>query len=667
MCGVFGVSVWRQTGIDSGALRSIVEDLFRESSSRGKEAAGLAIHTDENIHVYKKAMNANKLLRYKEFREFFRSALEAKADRGGRISTPISLIGHARLVTNGLQGINKNNQPTYGPSAVVVHNGIIVNEQTLWERYPELDRPDNQLDSTLIPYLFDMHLKRTGDLFEAHKAVYADLRGQATVLMLRDDAQGLLVGTNFGSLYTYDGVDGAFICASEGRFLENLRERNAAVRELVGDAPVRRLAPWEACYVSPDQAPQYYALKAVQPGPTTQPPSGTLLAKPAISNSVLAERAKILDEHEAAADRRRKLKRCTRCILPETVPGLTFDADGVCSYCHAHVPFKIKGKDALLEHVEQYRRADGQPELLMGVSGGRDSCFGLHYAVRELGLKGVAYTYDWALVTDLARRNISRMCYDLGIEHILVSADIQQKRKHIRDNINAWLREPKLGIIPLFMAGDKMYFYHYNRLRKERGIELVITCGNRFEKTDFKSGFCGVYNEKYGEGKSWRPYDMSIVKKLRYALYFGWYMGKNPYYWNGAQFDAAQGFWSSYFQKHDFIWLYDYIEWDEGVINSTLRDEYDWEVATDTKSTWRIGDGTAAFYNYIYYTAAGFSEFDTFRANQVREGQLTREQALALVEVENQPRYESIRGYAHLIGFDFDRAMFAIDRIPKLY
>ena len=31
------------------------------------------------------------------------------------------------------------------------------------------------------------------------------------------------------------------------------------------------------------------------------------------------------------------------------------------------------------------------------------------------------------------------------------------------------------------------------------------------------------------------------------------------------------------------------------------------ELAPDTRTTWRIGDGTAAFYNYIYYTVTSQS------------------------------------------------------------
>jgi hypothetical protein len=90
-------------------------------------------------------------------------------------------------------------------------------------------------------------------------------------------------------------------------------------------------------------------------------------------------------------------------------------------------------------------------------------------------------------------------------------------------------------------------------------------------------------------------------------------------------------------------------------------------LAPDTNTTWRIGDGTAALYNYIYYTVAGFTEHDTFRSNQIREGQITREKALKLVEDENRPRYENIRWYLDILNIDFSEVISVINSIPKLY
>ena len=98
-----------------------------------------------------------------------------------------------------------------------------------------------------------------------------------------------------------------------------------------------------------------------------------------------------------------------------------------------------------------------------------------------------------------------------------------------------------------------------------------------------------------------------------------------------------------------------------------VLEEYNWEKAPDTNTTWRIGDGTAAFYNYVYYTVAGFTEHDTFRSNQIREGDLTRERALELVQDENNPRYPNIKWYLDAVGLEFCDTITKINQIPKMY
>ena len=119
--------------------------------------------------------------------------------------------------------------------------------------------------------------------------------------------------------------------------------------------------------------------------------------------------------------------------------------------------------------------------------------------------------------------------------------------------------------------------------------------------------------------------------------------------------------------RKDYYHFFDFYKWNEQEIEKVLFNEYDWETSDDLKSTWRIGDGTASFYNYIYFNVAGFSEFDTFRSNQIREGMLTREDALNLVFEENKPRYDSIRWYLEIIGLDFTKTIEKVNMIKKLY
>jgi glucosamine--fructose-6-phosphate aminotransferase (isomerizing) len=87
----------------------------------------------------------------------------------------------------------------------------------------------------------------------------------------------------------------------------------------------------------------------------------------------------------------------------------------------------------------------------------------------------------------------------------------------------------------------------------------------------------------------------------------------------------------------------------------------------DTSTTWRIGDGTAAFYNYVYYTVAGFSEHDTLRSNQIREGQMSRDEALVRIDDENRPRYPNIKWYLDALGLNFSEVITRVNAIPRLH
>jgi hypothetical protein len=268
------------------------------------------------------------------------------------------------------------------------------------------------------------------------------------------------------------------------------------------------------------------------------------------------------------------------------------------------------------------------------------------------------------MVTDLARRNISRMCQILGIENIIVADDISQKRNYISKNLEAWLKSPNLGMISILTSGDKHFFRHIETVKAQTGIALNLWGVNPLEVTHFKAGFLGVPPDFEEQ----RVYSHGAMKQLRYQWLRFKAMLESPGYFNASLWDTLYGeYYRSFFKRSDYFHVFDYWRWDEDTINKTLINEYDWECAPDTNSTWRIGDGTAAFYNYIYYSVAGFTEHDTFRSNQIREGDLTRDQALALVQDENRPRYPNIKWYLDAVGVDFSHAISTINSIPKLY
>lgn len=647
MCGILGWISTQPHPIAPDALEKLTDSLYRLSESRGKEASGAAFFDGSKILVLKEPIPASDLMRAPEFRAVFD---DLKAPKGASTGT-LALLGHSRLVTNGAQANSENNQPVYSGSVCLVHNGIVVNDRALWLKL-ESEEPRcakrSEVDSEVLAAYLDRELERGSSPREALRTVFAALEGSASIAAYLGSERRLTLATNTGSLFFARNEARGFLVFASERFILRELVRQAPLDTWLTEADIRQVAPRTAAVFPLARGEADVFSLATAPESPRSP-------APAVRSPIA-----IVDRSRGRFASPAALRRCTRCVLPETFPYLEFDADGVCSVCRSNDVEAPRGLETLRELCDRYRSRDGSPDCVVALSGGRDSCYGLHYVTRELGMKPVAYTYDWGMVTDIARRNQARLCGALGVEHILVSADIREKRRNIRRNVDAWLRQPELGMIPLFMAGDKQYFYFADQIRRRNGIELVFFFGNPLEKTGFKTGFCGV------EQKTSRLYNVPVWQKAQLVLYYLKRFLRNPAYLNRSLLDTTFAFYSSYVMRHDFVWLFNYIPWNEDEIETTLKREYGWESASDSKNTWRIGDGTAAFYNYIYYRVAGFTEHDTFRSNQIRRGLLSRAEALERLPEDNAPRWDAMREYCRQIGIVFEDALEAIHRMPRL-
>ena len=650
MCGIFGVVTVRAD--QRAKAEELLGALFRLSESRGKEASGLAGVAGDTIRVLKSPVSSKQLMRTDAYADYVKDVIWSDQ----RVAT----IGHSRLVTNGSQVEHANNQPVAVDGVVGVHNGIIVNEAALYRAHPELRRT-GEVDTEVLFGLIRRHAN--GSVIGGVRKAFADVEGVANIAMFATELDQLALATNNGSLY-YAKHGDVFAFASEQYILDT------ALAQCDLPAGATHLAANHGVLVDLATADvQPFSLSTPTPVRETNGVHRTIrVDAPAFRSSVSSHaRTSTLPEpawFTEANDRNReavsRLRRCVRCVQPETVPFVDLDANGVCVDCRNYNPIQFKGR-AALEEVLAKRHAH---KVLVPLSGGRDSCFALHYIKTELGLDPIAYTYDWGMVTDLARRNCSRLCSKLGVEHIIVSADIPQKRKYIRQNVEAWLKQPDLGVIPLFMAGDKQYFYYAEQVQKRTGVSFQIWGNNRLERSDFKTGFCGFDRGGYKDNSLIR---MGALHNARILAYYAKAYLKNPAYLNSSIPDTLFSYFIYYLKNLDYLDFYDYVPWDEKTIVKTIIEQYDWETAPDTKSTWRIGDGTAAFYNFTYWSAAGFTESDTFRAGQVRNGTMTRDEALRIVDEENRPRWASLDWYCRTIGVDLERALRTIQAMPKRF
>jgi len=675
MCGIFGILIKPNTTLSNNSIEYILKKIALLSESRGKDSSGIALRneTEQMIHVFKGDIPIRQLLKSHELKNELKNGIHSFEKGNG-----FAAFGHARLVTNGSQLLEVNNQPVIKDDIITVHNGIIVNADELWKENVDIKR-EFLIDTEIIPALIKKELKQNHDLVFSVENAFSKLQGTWSVAMMFEDLDQFVLATNNGSLYLLSDNESFVIFASERYFLEQLK-KETYFKCFNAKSKISHLLPDSVMVVNLSTLAigQFDIKDKEKSVPANKIPAFNiqkhLLTNNTNQREVVIDPAFFInrgsEQHlfnllEYNIDAIRKLKRCTKCLLPETFPFIEFDEQGICNYCHNHKTSKAaKTLDDLNVLVEPYRRKKGVPDCIVPFSGGRDSTYTLHIVKKELGLNPIAFTYDWGMVTDLARRNIARACGKLGVENIIISADINWKRKNIRKNIRAWLKSPSLGMIPLFMAGDKYFFYYCNKVKNQTGVDLNIWGINNLENTNFKTGFAGlrpVFDKK-------TIYALSLKNKLKLFGFVAGNILSSPGYCNGSMIDSLGSFAARYIApKKDYYHLFDYYQWDEMEVNNLVKKEYDWELAIDTPTTWRIGDGTASFYNYIYNTVAGFSEFDTFRSNQIREGMLDREAGIKLIEGENYPRYETIRWYLKIIGLDFETVIKKINKIPKLY
>lgn len=606
MCGIFGII--SEKSFKNQDLKKIVS----HSTQRGKDSSGLIYFDSEKYQINRADFEVDKLLKQT-------NPLNSKV-----------VFGHSRLITNGLS----DNQPLVKENIFVLHNGIITNDKEIWDGLSV--KRELQIDSEAIIGITEEHLNNNLPLEDLSNVILSRCKGIISCALLLQDLGKIILFSNNGSLHLSKKNDTTFF-ASE----------NYALKQ-IGCVEIEQILNSQVILNIPIPSDLDYNLKNYHTREENLIPQ--------FKYNKIEEGLLNYDTHD--------IKRCIKCILPETMPYILFDNEGVCNYCNNYKPRNNpKPKEDLLKLLEPYRKKTGL-ECIVPFSGGRDSCYGLHLIVNEFKLRPVTYTYDWGMVTDLGRRNISRMCSEMGVENIIVAADISLKRKNIKMNLESWLRSPHLGLMALLTAGDKHFFRYVEEIKKQTGVNLNLWGVNPLEVTHFKTGFLNIapdFEEK-------RVYSHGWVKQLRYHSKRFKAMMKSPGYFNSSIWDTLSGeYYRSFTKKKDYYHIFDYWRWDEDYVNNILINKYGWETALDTRTTWRIGDGTAAFYNYVYYTVAGFTEHDTFRSNQIREGQIKREKALKLIFDENRPRYQNIKWYLDTLGFDFKEVIKIINNIPKLY
>ena len=209
MCGIFGIVSAKESNYSEKFYSKSLKQLAYLSESRGKDSSGLCAYNqiEDSIDLVKGPITIKKLFNSLESKKIIRRAFKNKKHYK-------YAFGHSRLVTNGSQLDNVNNQPVVKNGIISVHNGIIANSEKLWKENTHLNR-ETDIDTEILVSLIRDGISSDYSVVKSLKNAFNKIDGTVAIASVFSDFNNFILATNNGSLYVLHNNKDILFFASE--------------------------------------------------------------------------------------------------------------------------------------------------------------------------------------------------------------------------------------------------------------------------------------------------------------------------------------------------------------------------------------------------------------------------------------------------------------------
>ncbi len=324
---------------------------------------------------------------------------------------------------------------------------------------------------------------------------------------------------------------------------------------------------------------------------------------------------------------------CTRCVLTSTTPGIVFDENGVCNYCSTHKRMTVKGEEALLEILNRFKEKKNRYDCIVCVSGGRDSTYALWKLVHDYGMHVLAVNYKNPFTSEQARQNIKNAVERLGVELYEWEFPDDIQRKTTKKALKVWAHHPSSVMIPIVCAHCKLGGPMHFKIAHDHGTNLMILGANPLETASFKrAGFGGAreYHRLSRIPKLLRLSLKELAQNPRYMTNLSWALVLKLYLYTG---DTP--YLKMRYPDMRVLALFDYLRWDEKEVISTISEHCGWRKSPEVASSWRFDCRLDYVRRRMYSSTVGVTELRDLFSKMIREGMMSREEALNRLETED--------------------------------
>jgi len=318
------------------------------------------------------------------------------------------------------------------------------------------------------------------------------------------------------------------------------------------------------------------------------------------------------------------MRRCTRCVLPETFPGIKFNDAGMCNYCQNYKgqqhldESKSKYRQKFENLLKQYKNAN-KYDCLIGYSGGKDSSYTLYILKKVFNLNILAFTFDNSFLSSYSFDNIKNVTDNLCVDHILF--------------------RPRFDILKrIFIQASKNDLYSKKTL--ERASTICTSCIGLVKFISLRIALeKNIPFIAFGWSPGQAPITSSIfknnptmLKQMQQAIKIPLYniigADLNNYFVDDQYFDKSVDF------PYNISPL-SFLDYNEDNIFSTIG-KLGWKKPSDTDAN-SSNCLLNSYANEIHKKKFNFHPYAFEIAKLVREGYLKREEALTKLETKENP------------------------------
>jgi hypothetical protein len=310
---------------------------------------------------------------------------------------------------------------------------------------------------------------------------------------------------------------------------------------------------------------------------------------------------------------------CKKCVLPEYKPDIILDKNGVCNVCVESEKAKSQQQTpAFLESdllkLLNKHRGKNQYDCLVMCSGGKDSTSSLYYMKKRFKMNVLAFTFDHGFENTEALENVKNAVSILGVDWLYMKSETMKDvfSRMIKSKTTAplchvcaiWYLRSTYDIairhrIPIIVAG-------WTKGQSTEGYE----CGQEYRSMSDATADFIARNLK--TDKAYRDFPLSIKEVLRRA--------QRKY-----KITAVSPHW--------------FLSYEPEKIMGILQAELQWKAPSLSYPK----NSTNCLMNfpgvYLSMQQYGYTHYHIEMSKLIRKNELTREEALRLLEIQFDKNY----------------------------